>query len=90
MVNLDYLYNPAAAKPHFDKNYFVDKKLGFQVIEQGTILPHKKIPGAVERKRKILGAGGITDSKGNFIKSSHVVNGVGESYTPPRINSTQF
>ena len=41
MVNLDYLYNPAAAKPIFDKNYFVDKKLGFQVIEKGTMLPHK-------------------------------------------------
>ena len=42
MVNLDYLYNPAAAKKYFDKNYFIDKKLGFSVIENGMILPYKK------------------------------------------------
>ena len=32
MVNLDYLYNPEAAKPYFNKDYFLEKKLGFQVI----------------------------------------------------------
>lgn len=89
MVNLDYLYNPAAAKPHFDKNYFVDKKLGFQVIEHGTILPYKKtIEGRTTPDG--WGFGGIVDSKGEFIKSSHVVCGAGSIYAPPRINETKL
>ena len=43
MVNVDYLYNPDDIKDTLDKNHFVDKKLGFQIIEHGIILPHKKI-----------------------------------------------
>ena len=68
MTNLDYLYNPDAAKPSFEKNYFVDKKLGFQVIEHGTILPYKSTPlGGLK------GAlGGIVDNKGKFIRGSFV------------------
>lgn len=81
MINLDYLYNPAAAKKAFERNYFVDKKLGFSVIENGTILPHKRLPTAKELKRRIWGAGGIADSKGEFVKSSSVVDGTGEIYT---------
>ena len=84
MVNLDYLYNPEAAKPLFDKNYFVDKKLGFQVIENGTILPHKSV--TLPDGRWNFGHGGIADSDGKFIESSSLHNGVGGVYTPPRIN----
>ena len=65
MVNLDYLYNPAAAKPIFDKNYFVDKKLGFQVIEKGTMLPHKDV---YVNGKWTWGKGGIVDSNGNFVQ----------------------
>ncbi len=82
MVNFDYLYNPAAAKSLFNRNYFVDKKLGFQVIENGTILPYKKMIDDKSTKDG-WGFGGILDSSGNFIKSSHVQDGAGESYTPP-------
>ena len=84
MTNFDYLYNPAAAKPLFDKNYFVDKKLGFQVIEHGTILPHEDnglggLKGAL---------GGIVDSEGKFFGNSFVIGTTADAkYTPPRINS---
>ncbi|MBR4904275.1 MAG: hypothetical protein IKZ53_06360 [Selenomonadaceae bacterium] len=83
MVNLDYLYNPDTAKPQFDRNYFLDKKLGFQVIENGTIIPYKKI---VDSKKTPdgWGFGGIVDGEGKFIKSSHVVSGAGSIYTPPQ------
>ena len=80
MTNIDYLYNPEAAKPVFEKNYFIDKKLGFQVIEHGTVLPYKN---SVEGL--IIPGGGLIDSKGSFIKGSSfrssVVNG---AYTPPQ------
>lgn len=87
MVNLDYLYNPAAAKPHFNKNYFLDKKLGFQVIEQGTILPYKNTPVG-----GLIGAlGGIVDSNGKFVKGSFVGPSVSnKAYTPPRINTKKI
>ena len=90
MTNLDYLYNPEAAKAHFTKNYFVDKKLGFSVIENGIILPHKKIPNAQTTARKFWGAGGIVDKNGTYFKRSFVNNGDGKYYTPPRINSIQL
>ena len=48
MINLDYLYNPDAAKNILNKNYFVDKKLGFKIIEKGTILPHRNQEGWTE------------------------------------------
>ena len=82
MVNIDYLYNPKAAKPYFDKNYFVDKKLGFQVIENGMILPHKKsnLPGA-----HAWGLGGIVDSEDNYIGSSAIITTTADrKYTPPQ------
>ena len=80
MINLDYLYDPVAAKPIFDKNYFVDKKLSFQVIENGTILPYKD-----NGRGALIGAlGGITDGDGNFIGSSHVIDFRKDGkYTPP-------
>lgn len=79
MVNLDYLYNPVAVKNLFDKNYFVDKELSFSVIKHGTILPHKDV--YVDGKWT-WGKGGIIDSDGKFIKSSHVKSNVGEGYNP--------
>lgn len=81
MVNIDYLYNPDAVKDSFNKNYFLDKKLGFQVIEHGTILPYQRI---IDGKSTTdgWGYGGIVDNEGKFVKSSHVVYGVGSYYTP--------
>ena len=84
MVNLDYLYSPAAVKPFFDKNYFADKKLGFQVIEKGTILPHKPLTGSW------WGGGGILDSNGNFIRGTWVKSELNGNYPPFRINFPQF
>lgn len=88
MINLDYLYNPDAAKPYFNKNYFIDKKLGFQVIENGTILTH-----ADDGRGGLLGAlGGIVDSNGKYIENSFVYEPTkNKSYTPPpRINSKKL
>ena len=81
MINVDYLYNPEAAKPHFDKNFFLDKKLGFRVIENGTILPYRNVndSGIVNW----VGFGGIIDSEGAFIKESFIHLGTGGAYTPP-------
>ena len=42
MTNINYLYDPPAAAEFFGKNHFVDKTLGFKLIEHGTILPHTK------------------------------------------------
>ena len=81
MTNLDYLYNPAAAKPYFDKNHFVDKKLGFQIIENGTVLTYKD-----DGRGGLMGAlGGIVDSEGKFIGSSYVMGTTADrKYTPPQ------
>ena len=80
MVNLDYLYNPTAVKKIFNENYFVDKKLGFQVIEDGMILPHKKTK---IKGQWSWGAGGcIVDSAGKFIPTTSAKTEVGKSYTP--------
>ena len=87
MVNLDYLYNPAAAKNIFGKKRFVDKPLSFSVIENGTILPHKDI--MVDGKWT-WGSGGIIDGEGEFIKSSHVFSGAGKSYTSPHGDYSQL
>ena len=82
MVNLDYLYNPEGAKKFFNKNYFLDKKLGFQVIENGTILPYKHF---IDGKTTAdwWGYGGIIDGNGEYIKNSHVHSGAGGIYNPP-------
>lgn len=80
MTNLDYLYNPAAAQKFFNENYFIDKKLGFRVLENATVLPYKDMsPNGAWN----WGGGGIVDSNGEFIKNSHVHFGIGKIYLPP-------
>lgn len=80
MVNLDYLYNPAAAKPYFDKNYFVDKKLGFQTVENGMILPYKPFVTGVWN----WGGGGVVDGTDKYIKGTYIKSEINGAYTPPR------
>ena len=82
MVNLDYLYNPAAAKKSFTENYFVDKKLDFQVIENGMILPRQNKDD--NGNFSAAGFGGIVDSDGQFIKGSYVTCAAKGTYTPPQ------
>ena len=74
MVNFDYLYSPSDAKTVFERNYFVDKALGFNVIENGMILPYREI---LNDNKKISEAGGIVDNNGEFIKSSSLRYGRG-------------
>lgn len=80
MINIDYLYDPTFAKSFFGKNYFVERKLGFQVIEKGTILPHKWTapPG-----KWSWGAGGIVDGNGEYVTSSFFYRSGDHNYTPP-------
>lgn len=77
MTNFNCLYNPAAAKNNFARDFFLDKELGFSVIEDGLILPHKDAP-----PRGLLGAlGGIVDATGTYVKSSFVKRSkIGRSY----------
>lgn len=77
MINLDYLYKPAAAKKYFVNDYFVDKKLGFQVIEHGTILPYKGKGGLSDT------FGGIIDESGGFVKDTYLFTG-DRSYAIPK------
>lgn len=81
MTNLDYLYKPDAAQRFFNFSRFVDKKLGFQVIEHGMILPYKKFNDKGEHGQ--AGWGGIVDAEGKFIKESHIHTGTGGAYDFP-------
>ncbi|MBQ3443268.1 MAG: hypothetical protein IJG33_08490 [Selenomonadaceae bacterium] len=84
MVNIDYLYNPEAVREIIYKNYFVDKKLGFIVIENGTILPQRYTDDNGKRIPNFYGVGGIADSQGKFVTSSFINNsGAGGVYIPP-------
>lgn len=81
MTNLDYLYSPDVARELFNKNYFLDKKLGFTIIKHGTILPHRNtIKG---QPKRYPGFGGIIDGNGEFVMSSLIRYGEGSYYTPP-------
>lgn len=87
MVSLDYLYNPEFLKPYVDENYFNDKKLGFQVIEKGIVLPFKPHPNYSGTNA----LGGIIDSNGTFIKGSHIYDyKIGRGYTPPPPNQSNI
>lgn len=79
MTNFDYLYNKDAAQKIFGKDYFVDKKLHFRIIERGTILPHKQF---YINGKWTWGFGGIVDNHNEFIKSSFVNSNAGDAYTP--------
>lgn len=83
MTNLDYLYNETPGKRRFTFNYFVDKELGFKVIERGVALPYIKRFNFRNSKGH-WGFGGLLDSEGNFIKSSFVHSYVGEPYMPSK------
>lgn len=78
MVNSEYLYKPDIVKERFTKNYFVKKDLGFQVIKNGMIIPHKQGLSGYE----FWGGGGIVDGKGKYLSNSFVHQGWGTSYTP--------
>lgn len=73
MVNIDYLYNKEYAlekvgKEAFFESPLVDKKLSYQVIENGYILPCKSLTG------------GVVDSSGEEIKDTALYNGLKSSY----------
>ena len=76
MTNFDYLYNPNAAKRFFGKNHFVDEKLGFQVIENGMILPCRYFPN----EPKV--GGGVVNGEGLIIDGTFVHRRAHIAYTP--------
>lgn len=77
MVNYDGLYNKEYFGDKLNENHFYDKELHFKIIENGTILPHKDLPGL-----GLNGFGGIVDANGNFVARSFVHMGTGDAYTP--------
>ncbi|MBQ9441574.1 MAG: glycosyltransferase family 61 protein [Selenomonadaceae bacterium] len=77
MTNYDSLYKKNYYGEKLFENHFSKKELGFQIIENGTILPYKPLENSV-------GLGGIVDAEGNFIKESFIHRGAGNSYTPDR------
>lgn len=79
MVNYDYMYNKEFYGDSLYKNHFHNKKLHFQIIEKGTVLPHKKID--IDGKFN-WGFGGIVDEQNNFIESSSLARGTTAAYTP--------
>ena len=81
MVNLDYLYKPVVAKPYFEKNYLIDRKLSFRVVENGTILPQTS---HTVNGKWTWGKGGIVDSNGSFIKGTFIKSELNGFYTPPQ------
>ena len=73
-----------------NRNHFLEKKLDFKVIENGTILPYKSVPTTSknfwQRHR-----GGIVNNNGTFVKGSAIYETyTDKDYTPPRINSAQL
>lgn len=78
MINLDYLYHPDAGKVLLNRNYFVDKKLGFQIIEHGIVLPSNHMsttPGKF--------ASGVITSNGEHIQGTFVHRGTDITHIPP-------
>ncbi len=90
MTNTDNLYDKDAAKDILGKNYFVDKDLGFRVIERGAIVPYVLTPST--GGNYVWEFGGIVDSKGRFIKSSVGKFGKEDTYALtdeiPRVKAT--
>lgn len=65
MTNSDYLYDKNINKGYYSNNFFVDGKLGFKLINHGTIIPHIKEDN---RPQGYYGTCGVVDSQGNFYK----------------------
>ena len=84
MTNIDYLYNPELMRRFLDFDAFEDRKLSFEVIDKGTILPYKhKIDGKYSQDS--WGFGGIVDGNGNYLRRSFVNSSAGQAYTPESI-----
>ena len=81
LTNYDGLYKKNYYGEKLFENHFSDKKLGFQVIEGGIILPQEwDLHGG--------GSGGIIDAEGNFIERSSVHAGFGYSYPAPEVEES--
>ena len=77
MTNYDGLYKKKYFGEKLFENHFSEKKLGFQIIRGGTILPYEPLENAV-------GLGGIVDAEGKFIEESFIHRGAGNSYIPEK------
>lgn len=75
MTNYDYLCNKEYFGDSLNTNHFTAKKLYFRIVDNGTILPFKDVPGTE-------GFGGLIDAAGNFLPRSSIHMGVGGAYTP--------
>lgn len=77
MVNYDGLYNKESFGNKLTENHFSDKKLHFRIIENGTILPNKRVAGT-----NMQGFDGLVNEKNEFVKRSALYFGTGGAYTP--------
>lgn len=78
MIDYEGLYKPEYYGEKLFENHFSTKKLAYQVIKDGTILPIIFQDGK-------LNFGGIVDAEGNFLARSSIHIGRGNSYLPEKI-----
>ncbi len=83
MTNYEYLYNKEYYHDILYHDLFVNKELSYSIIENGTILPFKRV-----EEGNGLG-GGIIDDKGNFINSTSLHNEFGTSYHFDKVEKSQ-
>ena len=83
MVNYDGLYNKNFFGDKLNQNYFSDKNLYFQIIENGIITPFNYF--MINNKK--VGFGGIIDGEGNFVQSSFIHGGMGDAHRPEKFTT---
>ena len=76
MVNYDGLYNKEYFGDKLVENRLSERRLNFQIVEKGTILPFRYI----DINGRLMAMGGVLDSFGNFIENTSVHEGIGGSY----------
>ena len=75
MNDLNYLYDGASDyySKYFAEPCFSEKKLGFAILKNATLLPHRILENG-------MWGGGVVDQDGNYIQNSAVHNCSGAGY----------
>lgn len=75
LVKCAYLYRPETFIDKIAQNHFSRQKLNFKIIDDGTVLPFKFVPGTPN-------FGGVVDKDSNFLEETFVHHGIKTAYTP--------